>query len=147
MSAAIPAWDRRAWCSFCIFTRRSVVIAYSFNENRIAGVWTRFSFKWYGAALNHAPLVGALKTSLIVAAVATLILFSLIVAHSAFCTPFAFLTIRARLQGMSLDFEEAATDLYASRWKTFRRVTLPLILPDLFAGALLVAARGRADRL
>ena len=83
----------------------------------------------------------------IVLAVATLILFSLlgvqngllklVVAHSAFCTPFAFLPIRARLQGMSLDFEEAATDLYASRWTTFRRVTLPLIFPGLFSGAML----------
>lgn len=61
----------------------------------------------------------------------------LVIAHSAFCTPFAFLPIRARLQGMSLDFEEAATDLYASRWVVFRRVTLPLIFPGLFSGAML----------
>lgn len=83
----------------------------------------------------------------IVLAVATLILFSLIglqngllklvIAHSAFCTPFAFLPIRARLQGMSLDFEEAASDLYARRWTVFRRVTLPLIFPGLFSGAML----------
>lgn len=83
----------------------------------------------------------------IVLAVATLILFSLIglqngmvkliIAHSAFCTPFAFLPIRARLQGMSMDFEEAATDLYAPRWTVFRRITLPLIFPGLFSGAML----------
>jgi spermidine/putrescine transport system permease protein len=83
----------------------------------------------------------------IVLAVATLILFSLIgmqngmlkltIAHSAFCTPFAFLPIRARLQGMSLDLEEASADLYADRWTTFRRVTLPLIFPGVFSGAML----------
>lgn len=83
----------------------------------------------------------------IVVAVASLILFSqigftngmarLIVAHSAFCTPFAFLPIRARLQGMSRDYEEAAKDLYAAPLTAFRRVTLPLILPGVFAGAML----------
>ncbi|SDG59317.1 ABC transporter permease [Alloyangia pacifica] len=83
----------------------------------------------------------------IVVAVASLILFSqmgfsngmarLIVAHSAFCTPFAFLPIRARMQGMSRDYEEAAKDLYASPFTAFRRVTLPLILPGVFAGAML----------
>ena len=82
----------------------------------------------------------------IVLAVAVLILFSqigltngllkLILAHTAFCTPFAFLPIRARLQGMSLDFEEAAQDLYASPFTSFRRVTLPMILPGVFAGAM-----------
>jgi len=83
----------------------------------------------------------------IVVAVASLILFSqigftngllrLIVAHSAFCTPFAFLPIRARLQGMNGDYEEAAKDLYAAPFTAFRRVTLPLILPGVFAGAML----------
>jgi len=83
----------------------------------------------------------------IVVAVASLILFSqigftnglarLIVAHSAFCTPFAFLPIRARLQGMGPDYEEAAKDLYAPPFTAFRRVTLPLILPGVFAGAML----------
>ncbi len=83
----------------------------------------------------------------IVLAVAMLILFSqvglqngllkLIIAHTAFCIPFAFLPIRARLQGMEPDLEEAAQDLYASPWVSFRRVTLPLILPGVFAGAML----------
>jgi ABC-type spermidine/putrescine transport system, permease component II len=82
----------------------------------------------------------------IVLAVAVLILFSqigltngllkLVLAHTAFCTPFAFLPIRARLQGMSLDFEEAARDLYATPFKAFRRVTLPMIMPGVFAGAM-----------
>ena len=169
-----------------------VVVIYSFNANRIAGVWTGFSLDWYASALENEALIGALKTSVTVAliatavattvalmaalaiirgknvrfrrlsetvvnlplllpeivlAVASLILFSLVgiqngllklvLAHSAFCTPFAFLPIRARLQGMSLDFEEASANLYASRWTTFRRVTLPLIFPGVFSGAML----------
>lgn len=82
----------------------------------------------------------------IVLAVAVLILFSqiglqngmvrLVLAHTAFCTPFAFMPIRARLQGMPMDFEEAARDLYAAPLTVFRRVTLPMIMPGLFAGAM-----------
>lgn len=83
----------------------------------------------------------------IVVAVAVLILFSrigltngtlrLVLAHTTFCTPFAFLPIRARMQGMSADYEEAAQDLYAHPLTAFRRVTLPLIAPGVFAGAML----------
>ncbi|QUX97171.1 spermidine/putrescine ABC transporter permease PotC [Marinomonas sp. CT5] len=83
----------------------------------------------------------------IVFAVAILILFSqlgikngmlkLILAHTCFCIPFAFLPIRARLQGMNLDLEQAAQDLYASPWIAFRRITLPIIMPGIFSGAML----------
>jgi len=86
----------------------------------------------------------------IVTAVALLIFFALIrkatgysglgyliLAHSAFCIPFAYLPIRARLEGMDLTLETAAADLYASPWQTFRRVTLPLLMPAVFAGAML----------
>lgn len=45
--------------------------------------------------------------------------------------------MRARLQGKSLDFKAAAADLYADRWTVFRRITLPLIFPGLFSGAML----------
>jgi spermidine/putrescine transport system permease protein len=61
----------------------------------------------------------------------------LIMAHAAFCIPFAYLPIRARLEGMDLTLETAAADLYASNWQTFRFVTLPLLLPGVIAGAML----------
>lgn len=61
----------------------------------------------------------------------------LIAAHSAFCIPFAYLPIRARLENMDLSLEGAAADLYATPWMTFRRVTLPLMLPGIMAGAML----------
>lgn len=86
----------------------------------------------------------------IVTAVALLIVFAvikaatdyhglayLIIAHTAFCIPFAYLPIRARLEGMDLTLETAAADLYATPWKTFRRVTLPLLWPGILAGAML----------
>jgi spermidine/putrescine transport system permease protein len=61
----------------------------------------------------------------------------LVAAHAAFCTPFAYLPIRARLKGMDPALEMAARDLYASRWRVFRRVTLPLLAPGVMAGAML----------
>ncbi len=64
-------------------------------------------------------------------------LTSIIIAHSVFCIPFAFLPIRARLQGMDDTLEQAAGDLYANSWQTFRYVTLPLLMPGVVAGALL----------
>lgn len=86
----------------------------------------------------------------IVTAVALLIFFAsikvatgyqglgyLIVAHSAFCIPFAYLPIRARLEGMDARLETAAADLYATPWQSFRYVTLPLLLPGILAGLML----------
>jgi spermidine/putrescine transport system permease protein len=64
-------------------------------------------------------------------------LWYLIIAHSAFCIPFAYMPVRARLQGMDLTLETAAADLYASRFYTFRKVTLPLLAPAILAGFML----------
>ena len=61
----------------------------------------------------------------------------LLLAHTAFCIPFAYLPIRARLESMDLSLERAAADLYATPWKTFRYVTLPLLWPGIMAGAML----------
>jgi spermidine/putrescine transport system permease protein len=61
----------------------------------------------------------------------------LLAAHSAFCIPFAYLPIRARLESMDLTLERAAADLYATPWRTFRYVTLPLLSPGILAGAML----------
>jgi spermidine/putrescine transport system permease protein len=61
----------------------------------------------------------------------------LLAAHTAFCIPFAYLPIRARLESMDLSLERAAADLYATPWKTFRYVTLPILWPGILAGAML----------
>jgi putrescine transport system permease protein len=45
--------------------------------------------------------------------------------------------VRARLIGVDESLEEASADLYATPWNTFRRVTLPLVMPAVLAGALL----------
>lgn len=67
----------------------------------------------------------------------TLGLFSIVVAHITFSIGFVAIIIRARLAGMDESIFEAARDLGATPWQTFRRVTLPLILPGVIAGFLM----------
>lgn len=95
--------------------------------------------------------VGFLSTPLlipeIVTAVGTLSFFvlldlergmtTLMLAHTAFCIPFALLPIRARLAELDPTVFEAASDLGASGVRLFRRVTLPLLVPGIVSGALL----------
>lgn len=63
---------------------------------------------------------------------------TVIVSHIAFSIPFVTLVVQARLQGFDKSFEEAAMDLGANEIVTFWRVTFPMILPGVLAGALLV---------
>jgi spermidine/putrescine transport system permease protein len=61
----------------------------------------------------------------------------IIIAHVAFNISFVTVVVRARLADFDMTLEEAAQDLYANEWQTFRRVTLPLIMPGIIGGALL----------
>ncbi|TGV95540.1 ABC transporter permease subunit, partial [Mesorhizobium sp. M2E.F.Ca.ET.154.01.1.1] len=62
---------------------------------------------------------------------------NLILAHTVFCIPFAYMPIRARLEDMDLTLEYAAADLYATPWNAFKRITLPLLVPGIMSGAAL----------
>jgi len=83
----------------------------------------------------------------IVTAVATLIFFNaigferglltILLAHIAFCIPFAYLPISARMQGIEDSYEQAAQDLYATKRQAFTRVLLPLMTPGIISGFLL----------
>lgn len=64
-------------------------------------------------------------------------LYTIIISHIAFNISFVAVVVRARLVQMDLTLEEAAQDLYADNWQTFRRVTLPLMMPGVLGGALL----------
>lgn len=63
--------------------------------------------------------------------------YSVIIGHVAFNISFVFVIVRARLAHMDSALEEAAQDLYANPWQTFRRVTLPMLMPGILGGALL----------
>jgi spermidine/putrescine transport system permease protein len=67
----------------------------------------------------------------------TLGMLSIIIAHITFCIGFVAIVVRARLAGMDESIFEAARDLGATPWQTFRLVTFPLIMPGVIAGMLM----------
>ena len=191
-----------AWLVFAfLYLPILALIVLSFNDNRLVGVWGGASLHWYRELAGDTAVLGALRNSLIVAVVSTIIatalgtaaaialeryrwrgrrtfdgmlflpviipdvtmavmmllffvqvfrfagnlfgftggfgLTTIILSHVAFNISFVAIVVRARLSGMSRVLEEAAADLYASQWQTFRHVTLPLIAPGIAGGALL----------
>lgn len=179
----------------------ALLVVFSFNDNNNVGIWTEPSTRWYGEMFRNDDVTGALRNSLLIAAISTVIStilgttaaialerfrfrgqrvydglvylpiiipdvtmavmmllffaqgFNLIdgifgfrpsfglgtisLSHIAFNISFVAVVVRARLSQLDSALEEAAADLYASRWQTFRFVTLPLILPGVAGGALL----------
>lgn len=168
-----------------------ILIIYSFNENKVVGVWSGFSLRWYAELFQDEAIASALWVSLwvafwstvvstilgtlvalslerfryrgrttvdavlylpviipdIVMALSTLLFFvmfaiplsryTILIAHIAFNISFVAIVVRARLAGMDARLEEAAADLGADEWVTFRRITLPLLMPGIVAAALL----------
>jgi spermidine/putrescine transport system permease protein len=65
---------------------------------------------------------------------------TLLLAHVAFSIAYVAVTVRARMTGFDRSLEEAAADLGANSWVVFRKITFPLIMPGIFAGALMAFA-------
>ena len=150
-------WFESAWNNAQVqeAALRSLVIAVSAASlatiaATMAALATTRTENYRGLTFKYALINQPLMVPEIVTAVALLIVFSrikvwtgysglgyLITAHTAFCIPFAYLPIRARLESMDLTLERAAADLYATPWKTFQRVTLPLLWPGILAGFML----------
>ncbi|MGZ9811742.1 ABC transporter permease [Pseudoroseicyclus sp. H15] len=150
-------WYRLAWENEVVqqAALRSVIIAtcaafFSTVLATLTAVGTTRRAGIKGSTLIYVMINQPLMVPEIVTAVALLILFGairtatgiqglgyLILAHTAFCIPFAYLPIRARLEGLDMSLETAAADLYASPWQAFRHVTLPLLAPGIIAGAML----------
>jgi spermidine/putrescine transport system permease protein len=65
---------------------------------------------------------------------------TIVIAHVMFNIAYVSVTVRARLAGFERSLEEAAQDLFAGPWATFRHVTFPLIFPGVLAGGLLAFA-------
>jgi spermidine/putrescine transport system permease protein len=174
-----------------------VIILYSFNDSgfkKVSFKWLGFTTEWYRRLFAIPDLTVALKNSLVVATVSTILatifgtlialalvryqfrgkhatdfvlfmaisapevvlgasllslfitvgvprgMLTIILSHVMFNIAFVTVTVRARLLGFDRSLEEAAQDLGAGPWATFRRVTLPIILPGIVAGALLAFA-------
>lgn len=136
-----------AWISIRVALTATVI---STVFATMAALATTRGGNYRGRAAAIALINQPLMIPEIVTAIATLSFFSilrqltgitglgwLILAHTVFCIPFAFIPVRARLADMSEAFETAAADLYATPWQTFRHVTLPLLMPGILAGAML----------
>jgi len=117
----------------------------------MAALATTRTRPWRGMTTTYVVVNLPLMVPEIVTAIATLIFFALLfnvtglnlgignlmLAHTVFCVPFAYLPIRARLEDMDRTLEQAAADLYATPRQAFRRITLPLMMPGITAGATL----------
>jgi spermidine/putrescine transport system permease protein len=198
-----------AWIVFAFFYIPIVVlVVFSFNDSARVNIWGGLSTRWYPELLNNDQILSALKNSLIIAAISTVVstilgtslaialdryrfkgrktldgvaylpviipdvtmavmmlaffaqafrlinnlgpnlqlgLYSVAISHIAFNISFVAIVVRARLGQLNPSLEEAARDLYASRWLAFRLVTLPLIMPGVLAGALLALALSLDD--
>jgi spermidine/putrescine transport system permease protein len=195
----IRGWALGTWAALgllYLFIPVFIVVLFSFNDNR-----GRFNFTWQGFTLSHwanpfanPDLAVALKNSVLIAIIATLIATALgtfmalslvryrfrgrgavdffiflplatpevvlgaallglflqagtstgfatiVIAHTMFTISYVVVTVKARLEGMDRHIEEAAMDLGATEWTTFRKITLPMIAPGVGAAALLAAA-------
>ena len=116
-----------------------------------------------GMARRQSRLAGLLETITvlpvmipeIILAVAFMALFTaaglrfgmgtLVLAHITFCTPYVYLLVKGRLDGMDVDLEAAARDLGARPAQAFLTVTLPQILPGVLSGAMLAFAMSLDD--
>ncbi len=137
-----------AWNSIQIAGVATIVATIVATMAALATTRTR---PWRGQTATYMTINLPLMVPEIVTAIATLIFFALLfnglgvnfgignlmIAHTVFCIPFAYMPIRARLEDMDKTLEQAAADLYATPWQTFRRVTLPLMMPGVTAGATL----------
>ncbi len=66
--------------------------------------------------------------------------WTIVIAHVMFDIAYVAVTVRARMAGIDPSVSEAARDLGAGPWATFRLVTVPMLLPGIVAGALLAFA-------
>lgn len=64
-------------------------------------------------------------------------MFTLILAHVSFSIPFVIISVRSVLENMDPNLELVASDLGASKWKTFFYVVIPSLMPGIFSGAQL----------
>lgn len=150
-------WYSSAWANTQIqeATIRSLIIASSASfiattAAVMAALATTRTAPYRGSTFVFAMINQPLMVPEIVTAVALLIFFAvikvatgynglwyLIVAHAAFCIPFAYMPIRARLQSMDLSLEQAGTDLYGTPLRVFHQITFPQLWPGILAGAML----------
>lgn len=198
-------WANMLFSFIFLYAPILVLVAFSFNDSRLAARWEGFTLQWYAEMIGNEAVLNAFWNSLIVAVAATIIstilgtmtaiamerfrfplrktydgmlylpvivpdivmgvsllaffalalewvnsgfgltgndawrpgLTTVIIAHVAFNISFVAIVVRTSLRDFNKALEEAAQDLGANEWVTFKRITLPLIMPGILGGALL----------
>jgi spermidine/putrescine transport system permease protein len=123
-------------CATVVGTVIAILAALATTGQRFRG--RQFAEVAVGLPLVVPDIVSAIAMLLLLVSVGIpLGLESLILSHTVFAIPIAYLPIRARLVGLDTSLVEAASDLYATPAKSFRHVILPLIWPGIASGAML----------
>jgi spermidine/putrescine transport system permease protein len=112
------------------------LMAFALARHRFRG-WAGTSLLIFLPMATPEVVLGSSLLALFVVSAVPLGFWTILIAHIMFCLSFVVVTVKARLTGMDPQLEEAAADLYATEWQTFRRITLPQVLPGILAAALL----------
>jgi spermidine/putrescine transport system permease protein len=122
-----------------VATVLGTLLAFALVRHRFRGRASTSLLVFLPMATPEVVLGASLLTLFVNAGVATGFA-TIVVAHVLFTVSFVVVTVKARLAGFDSRLEEAAMDLYADEWQTFRRITLPLAAPGILSGALLAFA-------
>jgi spermidine/putrescine transport system permease protein len=136
MCAAVGLSLKIGVLSTVIATVLGTLIAFSVVRHRFRGR-TGTNLLIFLPMATPEVVMGASLLALFVNANVTLGFTTVLIAHVMFNISFVVVTVKARLQGLDPRLEQAAMDLYANEWQTFRRVTFPLVFPGILAAALL----------
>jgi spermidine/putrescine transport system permease protein len=128
-----------AFLSALISTIVGTLIALALVRYRFRGRATTNLLLFLPMASPEVVMGSALLTLFVVAQVGRGYM-TVLLAHILFNLSYAVVTVRARIVGFDRHLEEAAMDLYANEWQTFRRVTLPMIMPGVLAAFMLAFA-------
>jgi spermidine/putrescine transport system permease protein len=120
-----------------VATALGTLIALALVRHRFRGRGALNFLIFLPMAAPEIVLGASLLTLFLNQAVFTLGFWTIFIAHVMFIVSFVVVTVRARLVDFDLHLEEAAADLGANEWVTFRKVTVPLLAPAILAGALL----------
>ena len=119
-----------------IATVLGTMIAFALSRYRFRGRTTTNLLIFLPMATPEIVLAASLLTLFLNLKV-PLGFLTIIIAHVMFCISFVVVAVKARIAGLDPRLEQAAGDLYANEFQTFRRVTLPLVAPGIVGAALL----------
>lgn len=136
MCAALGRSLQIAFLATAIATVLGTLMAFALGRHRFRGRSATNLLVFLPMATPEVVMGSSLLTLFVVGRV-PLGFWTLLLAHVMFCLSFVVVTVKARVAGMDPRLEQAAMDLYANEFETFRRVTLPNVFPGIAAAALL----------